>query len=144
MRDIRGPKGLGQLERRSSALRHEDALRRLRLAMPIVALAAIGLSGCASISQKFAETASQMPAVGLPAGAPERPSATAAYPAVHDIPPPRNSVTLTNTEAAQLEGDLKAARDKLQSSAGTTAQPKKNQAPPPAKVVPVSSRASIY
>ena len=111
--------------------------------MPIVAaVAAAGLSGCASISQKFADTASQMPGVGLPAGTPERPSAPAAYPAVHDIPPPRNSVVLTSTEATQLENDLASARDQQQ-TAGGAAQSKK-QPKTPAKVVPVSSRASIY
>jgi hypothetical protein len=108
------------------------------------AVAAAGLSGCASISEKFAETASQMPAIGLPAGTPERPSAPPAYPAVHNIPPPRNSVTLTNTEAAQLEADLVTARDQQQNTVGIKAQSKKNEKKPPAKVIPVSSRASIY
>ena len=60
-----------------------------------------------------------MPAVGLPADAPERPAAPAAYPAVHDIPPPRNSVTLTNTEASSsLKHDLVTARDQQQSGVG--------------------------
>ena len=67
-----------------------------------------------------------MPAVGLPAGAPERPSTPVAFPAVHDVPPPRNSVVLTNTEAEQLEGDLATARDKQQSAVGLAPQ-KKNQ-----------------
>jgi hypothetical protein len=136
---------LGQLKQRGSALRYESASWRCRLAVPILAaVAAAGLSGCGSISQKFAETASQMPAVGLPAGAPERPSTPVAFPAVHDIPPPRNSATLTNTEAEQLEDDLATARDKQQSGVGLTPQSKKNQKKPPAKVIPVSSRASIY
>ena len=42
--------------------------------LPAVAVAAaLCLSGCASISQKFAETASQLPEVGLSPTAPERP-----------------------------------------------------------------------
>jgi len=109
-------------------------------------VASASLSGCASISQKFADTASQMPGIGLPAGAPERPAEPTAFPAVHDIPPPRNSVTLTNTEQQTLEDDLVAARDRQQAVAGVPLQStlnKKKQAPPP-KVVPVSSRASIY
>jgi hypothetical protein len=106
------------------------------------AVAAAGLSGCASISEKFAETASQMPAIGLPAGTPDRPSAPPVYPAVHDIPPPRNSVVLTNTEAAQLEADLVTARDQQQSGVGL--KPPMKKKPPPAKVVPASSRASTY
>ena len=136
---------MGQLKQRGSALPYESASWRCRLAVPILAaVAAAGLSGCGSISQKFAETASQMPAVGLPAGAPERPSTPVAFPAVHDVPPPRNSATLTNTEAEQLEDDLATARDKQQSGVGLTPQSKKNQKKPPAKVIPVSSRASIY
>jgi hypothetical protein len=132
------------MKRRGFALRHESASWRARFAMPIVAaVAAAGLSGCASISEKFADTASQMPGIGLPAGTPERPSAPAAYPAVHDIPPPRNSVMLTSTEATQLENDLATARDQQQTAAGGGPQSKKKPKTP-AKVVPVSSRASIY
>jgi hypothetical protein len=131
------------MKRRGTAWRHEGAFRRGRFAAPIVAaLAAAGLSGCASISQKFADTASQMPGIGLPAGTPERPSSAVAYPAVHDIPPPRNSVMLTNTEAEQLENDLATARDQQQGAVGIKPQAKKNKDQP--KVVPVSSRSSIY
>jgi hypothetical protein len=112
--------------------------------MPILAaLAGAGLTGCASISEKFADTASQIPGVGLPSGVPERPAAPAAYPAVHNIPPPRNSVALTTTEATQLENDLITARDQQQTAASGAARSKKNPKTP-AKVVPVSSRASIY
>jgi hypothetical protein len=139
-----GTEGLGQMKRRGSALQRESAFRRARFAMPIfAAVAAAGLSGCASISEKFADSASRMPVIGLPADAPQRPSTPPVYPAVHDIPPPRNSVVLTNTEATQLENDLAAARDQQQTAAGGTPYSKKNPKPP-AKVVPVSSSASIY
>jgi hypothetical protein len=126
-------------------LRYESASRRWRLAAAIIAaVAAACLSGCASISQKFAESASQLPVVGVSADAPERPSAPGVYPAVHDIPPPRNSVMLTNMEAAQLEADLVTARDQQQTGVGIKPQAKKTPTKPPAKVVPVTSRASIY
>jgi hypothetical protein len=72
---------------------------------------AAGLSACASISEKFRNTASQMPAIGLPAGAPERTAEPVPFPAVHDLPPPRNSVTLTEPERDQMQRDLAAARD---------------------------------
>jgi hypothetical protein len=134
------------MERGGVASQREGALRRCRIAAPaLVVMLAVAMSGCASISQKFAETASQLPAVGLPAGAPERPSEPTPFPAVHDIPPPRNSVTLTNMEQQRLEEDLVAARDHQQSGAGVPLQStikKKKQAQQP--VVPVSSRASIY
>ena len=137
------------MERNKSAARNGDAALRPRLARAYRVAAAVGaiviaagLSGCAGISQKFAEGASQAPGIGLPAAAPARPAAPPAYPAVHDIPPPRNSVVLTNTEAAQLQADLVTARDQQQSGVGLKPQPKKK--PPPAKVAPVSSRASTY
>jgi hypothetical protein len=129
----------------SFASRQASASWRRRLALPVAAaIAAAGLGGCGSISEKFADTASQMPAIGLPAGTPERPATPAAYPAVHDVPPPRNSVMLTNTEAAQMQADLVTARDQQQSEAGLKPQAKKSPAKPPAKVVPASSRGSIY
>jgi hypothetical protein len=121
--------------------------------MPIVAIvAAAGVSGCGSINQKFSETMSQMPAIGLPAGTPERPAATPDYPAVHDIPPPRNSVMLSDFEQRKLEDDLVAARDQQQSALGVKPVAKKPEpaaksgAKPAAKpaVVPVSASQPIY
>ena len=47
-----------------------------------------------------------MPAIGLPAGAPERPAEPVPYPAVHDMPPPRNSTPLNLTEQEQMERDV--------------------------------------
>ena len=133
------------MKRRDFALRHETAPWRGRVAAPILAVViAACLSGCASISQKFAETASQLPAVGLPAGAPERPSQQAAYPAVHDIPPPRNSVVLTDMEAVQLENDLATARDHQRGSVGLAPAKKKKDPPAQKRIVPVSSSGSIY
>ncbi|MSP46258.1 MAG: hypothetical protein EXQ83_10470 [Xanthobacteraceae bacterium] len=108
---------------------------------------AAGLSGCAGISQKFVDTASQMPGIGLPSTAPERPVLPPAYPAVHDVPPPRNSVVLTNFEQQKLEDDLVAARDQQQAAVGVRLQPKKkdNQPQQPQRqIAPVSSRRSIY
>ncbi len=103
-----GTRGWDGWQRRGSALRREDASGRgaAFVAAPVVAAIAgrgRALPAAASISEKFAETASQMPGIGLPAGAPERPAEPTAYPAVHDIPPPRNSVVLTNIEQRKLE-----------------------------------------
>jgi hypothetical protein len=91
--------------------------------------AALCLSGCASISQKFAETASQLPEVGLSANAPARPAQQMAYPAVHDVPPPRTAAMLTDIEQQKLETDLVSARDQQQTAAGVpVASRKKAQA----------------
>ena len=86
-----------------------------------------------------------MPGIGLPSTAPERPANPPAYPAVHDIPPPRNSVTLTNFEQQKLEEDLVAARDQQQGSVGIPLQQKKkDKQPQQQKITPVSSSRSIY
>jgi hypothetical protein len=68
------------------------------------------LSGCGTISSKFSEVASQAPGIGLPADAPERTSQAAAYPAVHDMPPPRNTEMLTTIERTDAERELVKAR----------------------------------
>ena len=115
--------------------------RRWRLLVPIIA--AVGLAGCSSISEKFRDTAAALPGVGLPADAPERTAQPVAFPAVHDIPPPRNSVTLTNTEQDQMERELVKARDEQQIASG--AKPKNKDAKAQGKTnTPVSSRSSIY
>ncbi|AMN41735.1 hypothetical protein RHPLAN_33010 [Rhodoplanes sp. Z2-YC6860] len=77
----------------------------------------LALSGCGSISEKFAETASQAPQIGLPGNAPARPTQMA-YPAVHDVPPPRTATVLTDVEQQKLESDLLAARKQQQIAAG--------------------------
>jgi len=137
------------MERRGFAWRREGASRRFamarrwRLMVPIIA--AVGLAGCGSISEKFRDTAAGLPGVGLPADAPERPAQPVAFPAVHDVPPPRNSVTLTNTEQDQMERELVKARDELQVASGI-AKPKKKDDPKALGKIgaPVSSRGSIY
>jgi hypothetical protein len=66
---------------------------------------ALALGACSS-------TLSQLPSEvgGLPAGTPERTAAPAAFPAVHDMPPPRTDVVLTKDEQKKAEEELAAAR----------------------------------
>ena len=94
---------------------------------------------------------SNMPAIGLPADAPERPAAQAAYPAVHDIPPTRQGALLNSAEQQRMEDELVAARAHQQAEAGggpraARATPKRT--PPPAnstpRALPVSSGGPIY
>jgi hypothetical protein len=97
----------------------------VRVLVPLIAIA-IGVSGCASMSQNIADKMSQAPAIGLPADTPARPATNSiAYPAVHDIPPPRNSVMLTNFEQQKMEDDLVEARDHQQAALGVPVQKKK-------------------
>jgi hypothetical protein len=135
--------------RRCEGARQRTAYRASRLAVPVVlTLVAAGLSGCGSISDKFRTAASQMPAIGLPAGAPERTAEPVPYPAVHDIPPARNSTPLTVVEQEQMERELVTARDGQQNLVGIETQTKKKAraaAAAKAKVTPaVVHGATIY
>jgi hypothetical protein len=70
------------------------------------------------MSHDMADKMSQMPEVGMSKDAPARPAEPTVYPAVHDIPPPRTSVVLTDMEQQKLESDLVAARDRQQTASG--------------------------
>ena len=50
--------------------------------------------------------------MGLPANAPARPETPYEYPAVHDMPPARASVPMTEEEQVKLEKDLANVRDR--------------------------------
>ena len=126
-----------------------------RLLPGLAVAAAVCMSGCASMSQKFAESASQLPQVGLSPNAPARPAEQMAYPAVHDVPPPRTAAMLTDVEQHKLETDLVSARDQQQTAAGVplASKKKKNEAPkteapkteaPKPALIPASSSRTIY
>jgi hypothetical protein len=96
-----------------------------------------------------------MPGVGLSPNAPERPAEQLAYPAVHDMPPPRTNAVLTGIEQQQVERELMAARDGQKAAAAPPAAAKPvpkpaqtaRQKPPPApapRLVPASSSRTIY
>ena len=85
---------------------------------PFLALAlAAGLGACAST---VAEMPSQLG--GLPAGTPERPAAPAAYPAVHDMPPPRPNTVLTDAERKKAEAELAELRARQEKQAAAAAK----------------------
>ncbi|HYI27114.1 MAG TPA: hypothetical protein VD863_04605 [Bradyrhizobium sp.] len=137
------------------ALRRNGPSRCTRLSAAL--LIAAGLGGCAGISDKMSETIGTMPAVGLPANAPERPAERPAYPAVHDMPPQRTTAVLTADEQRMMERELVSARDGQKAAATPAAQPaaakpaaaRRRPAPQPAaqaapSTVPVSSSRMIY
>jgi len=83
--------------------------------------AAVILAGCSTGSM-----GDNMPAAagGLPESTPQRPATPAAYPAVHDMPPPRGTAVLTDEEQKKLEDDLVAARNRAAGKpAGGTRNP---------------------
>lgn len=84
-------------------------------------VAAAGLAGCSAGSMMGDHTPSALG--GLPEGAPQRSNKPSAYPAVHDMPPPRGSTVLTDAEQKKLEDDLIAARNRTASEAKPVGRP---------------------
>ena len=74
-------------------------------------LATVALGGC---STQIAD----MPAVGLPADAPQRPKEAGAYLPVHDVPPDRAETAMKPDEQKRIQAELIAARER-QASTGT-------------------------
>ena len=105
----------------------ERALQRSILAALALALAtATSLAGCSS-----GAVIDQMPStMGLPAGTPERPTTPYVYPAVHDMPPPRATPTMSEEQQVKEEEEMKAVRDRQEARDGAakkTAQPAKKK-----------------
>ena len=73
-------------------------------------LSALALGGC-SIS------IADLPLVGTPADAPERPKEAGAYLPVQDLPPDREQPELAPAERAKIQAELVAARDRQASAA---------------------------
>ena len=85
---------------------------------PLVALAlAVSLGACAST---VADLPSQLG--GLPAGTPERPAQPPAYPAVHDMPPPRPNTVMTEEERKKAQAELSALRERQEKQAAEAAK----------------------
>jgi hypothetical protein len=80
------------------------------LALGALLASALALGGC-SIS------IADLPLVGTPADAPERPKETGAYLPVHDLPPDRAEPELAPAERARIQAELIAARDRQASAA---------------------------
>jgi hypothetical protein len=78
---------------------------------------AFALGGC---STQIAD----MPALGVPADAPERPKEAGGYLPVHDLPPDRDEAAIKPAELAKIQSELTAARDR-QATASTPAKPTK-------------------
>ena len=58
-----------------------------------------------------------LPLVGTPADAPERPKEPGSYLPVHDLPPDRAEPELPPAERAKIQAELLAARDRQASAA---------------------------
>ena len=82
--------------------------------MAALLAAAFALGGC---STQIAD----MPGVGLPADAPERPKEAGGYLPVHDLPPDRDEAAMKPAEVAKIQADLTAARDRQATAANPAA-----------------------
>jgi hypothetical protein len=71
---------------------------------------ALAVGGCST-------SIADLPGVGLPADAPQRPKEASGYLPVHDLPPDRNEAALKPAEQAKIQADLIAARDRQASTA---------------------------
>jgi hypothetical protein len=79
------------------------------LSAALLFAAAATLSGCASMIADHLPNA----VGGLPENAPERAAVQPEFPAVHDMPPARNSVILTEAEKKKIKDELNATRDRI-------------------------------
>jgi len=68
---------------------------------------------------------------GLPAGAPERPATPYEYPAVHDMPPDRTAMPMTEEEQVKLEKDLANVRDRQEGRPPSAKKPPNTAKKPP-------------
>jgi hypothetical protein len=74
------------------------------LGFALVSAGAGSLASCASMAQL------PVSAGGMPQDAPKRPQTAPAFPAVHDMPPPRKSAVLTEEEKKKVEAELAVVR----------------------------------
>lgn len=78
-----------------------------------------GLAGCSP-----GPIVDRLPAdMGLPAGAPARPAAPYEYPAVHDMPPARGTVPMTEEDKVKLEKELTNVRDRQEGRTQSSKKP---------------------
>ncbi len=97
----------------------QQIFRRVRRCGLLAAALLLGalLPGCAS-------TLSSLPPElgGLPADTPARPAGEAPdYPAVHDMPPPRQTTPMTPQQLKQTEAEMMRAREQQARQAGRPA-----------------------
>jgi predicted small secreted protein len=93
--------------------------RRFNLGVPGLVLVLAGslmLSSCANTTNMTSvgnDLGHEMPTAigGMPATVPERSETQPAFPAVHDMPPARNTKVMTEEEKKRLEAELAVARE---------------------------------
>jgi hypothetical protein len=95
----------------------------MRKAYGIVLAAAVALGGC-SATQVFEKMPQSMG--GMSADAPRAPETPYLYPAVHDMPAPRETRPLSDEEQLKLEKDLLSVRESQEKAVAADAQANPN------------------
>ena len=90
------------------------------LALAALMISALALSACTS-------TIADLPVVGTPADAPERPKEQPGYLPVNDLPPARDDQVLEPKERAKIQAELIAARDRQAIAASPNGQSSSQQ-----------------
>ena len=92
----------------STSLTIGPICRRIATSAAVCA-AAMTVASCTTTLPDLSSQMGGMPSQmgGLPRGTPERPATPPAYPAVHDMPPPRASAVLTEERRRRLEAELR-------------------------------------
>jgi hypothetical protein len=89
----------------SGGYRHKRRLDRRFVLAAALMMSALVLSACTS-------SIADLPGIGTPADAPERPKDQPGYLPVNDLPPARDDQVLDPKERAKIQADLIAARDR--------------------------------
>ncbi|HVZ53876.1 MAG TPA: hypothetical protein VG986_18050 [Pseudolabrys sp.] len=115
-------------------------MRKAPIGTAALALAgALTLSGCGAAGSSM----EQLPPTlgGLPAAAPARPATPYQYPAVHDMPPPRETRPMSDEDVLKAEKDLEAVRDRQEQHKGGGKPPAaRKKAAPAAKEHPADTK----
>jgi hypothetical protein len=82
-----------------------SVIRHKRWIAVALIMSALAVSGCTS-------SIADLPLVGTPSDAPERPKEPGAYLPVNDLPPERDEQVLDPKERARIQAELTAARDR--------------------------------
>jgi len=90
------------------------------------------LGGCAT-------SIADLPLVGVPADSPARPKEVGAYPAVHDLPSPREQSAMEPAEQAKIQTELVAARDRQAAVAADNVPPAAAKSPAAAPKSPAAA-----
>jgi hypothetical protein len=85
------------------------------LAAGALLLSALALGGCST-------SIADLPLIGTPSDAPDRPKEAGAYLPVEDLPPNRDAAVIAPADQAKIKAELLAARDR-QASTSTAKDP---------------------